>query len=66
LARSCAVLSVEEFAGGGDDGLEVSRRRLAQEMLELGEYLFDRIKIGRVLGEKRRLSEWPGERPPEF
>jgi hypothetical protein len=42
-------------AGGGDEGLEVSRRRLAQKVLELGENLFDRIEIGRVLGEKEQL-----------
>ena len=27
----------EEFTGGGDEGLGVSRRRLAQQVLELGE-----------------------------
>ena len=48
-------VGAEEFAGGGDEGLEVSRRRLALKVLELGENLFDRIEIVRVLGEKEQL-----------
>ena len=39
-------VGVEQLADGGDDGVESSRRRLAQQMLELGEDLFDRVQIG--------------------
>ena len=45
----------EQCASGGDEGLDGARRRVAQQMLELGENLFDRIEIGRVLGEKEQL-----------
>ena len=39
-------VGVEQLADGGEDRLESSRRRLAQEMLELGEDLLDRVQIG--------------------
>ena len=39
-------VGVEQLADCGDDGVEGSRRRFAQEMLELGEDLFDRVQIG--------------------
>jgi len=48
-------VGVEQPADGRDDGVKGSRRRFAQEMLELGEDLFDRIEIGRVFGEKEQL-----------
>ena len=37
-------------------------RRLAQEMLELGEDLLDRIKIGRVFGEEEESGASRGSR----
>jgi len=49
-------VGVEQLADGGEDRLESSRRRLAQEVLELGEDLLDGVEIGRVFGEKARLS----------
>jgi hypothetical protein len=54
----CALfrgVGAEQLADGGEDGLEGSRRRFAQEMLELGEDLLDRVQIGRVFGEKDQL-----------
>ena len=54
-------VGVEQLADGGEDRLESSRRRLAQEVLELGEDLFDGFEIGRVFGEKARLSGRSGE-----
>ena len=49
------VAGAEQLAYGIDHGVEGSRRRLAQEMLELGEDLLDRIEIGRVFGEEEQL-----------
>src|SRR6516165_7352654 len=54
-------VGAEQFADGGDDRLEVSRRRLAQQMLELGEDLLNRVEVGRVLGEKEQLWTCPGK-----
>ena len=48
-------VGVEQLADGGDDRFESSRHRLAQEMLELGEDLLDRVEIGRVFWEKEQL-----------
>jgi hypothetical protein len=45
----------EQSRNGGDDGLDGARCGLAQQELELGEDLFDRVEIGRVLGEKEQL-----------
>ena len=48
-------VGVEQLADGGENRLESLRRRLAQEVLELGEDLFDGFEIGRVFGEKEQL-----------
>jgi hypothetical protein len=53
-AFGCGV-SVEQLADGGGDGVEGSRRSLAQKLLELGEDLFDRVQIGGVFREKEQL-----------
>jgi hypothetical protein len=37
---------------GGDEGFERARRRLAQQMLQFGEDLFDRVQIGRIFGKE--------------
>jgi hypothetical protein len=39
-------VGVEQLADCGDDGVEGSRRRFAQQVLELGEDLLDRVQIG--------------------
>ena len=46
----------EEFADGGDDGFDRSRRRFPQQVLELGEDLFDRVEVGRVFGQEEQLG----------
>ena len=38
------------------DGLEGARRGLAQQVLEFGEDLFDRVQIGRVFRQEEQLG----------
>jgi hypothetical protein len=60
-------VGVEQLADGGDDGVEGSRSRLAQKMLELGEDLLDRIKARRFANlsalPEQNCSSSPNTRP---
>jgi hypothetical protein len=49
-------VGAEKFANGGDEGFDGSGRGFAQEMLELGEHLLDRVQIGRVFGQEEELG----------
>src|ERR1700719_4718666 len=53
----------EKLADGGDEGFERARRRLAQQMLQFGEDLFDRVQIGRIFGKKEQLGAGRSDRP---
>ena len=54
----------EQLADGGDEAFERSRRRFAQQVLQLGEDLFDRIQVGRVFGQEEQFSARRSDRPP--
>ena len=53
----------EQLTDGGDKGFERARRRFAQEVLQLGEDLFDRVQIGRIFGKKEQLGARCSDRP---
>jgi len=53
-------VGAEQLAYGVDDDVEGSRRRLAQEMLELGEDLPIGLRSGEYLGRKNSFA--PAER----
>jgi len=44
------------MANRGGDGVEASRCSFAQEVLQLGEELFDRIEVGRVFRQEEQLG----------
>src|SRR5579863_665830 len=46
----------EQLADGGDDGFDGARGGVAQQVLELGEDLFDRVEVGRVFGKEEQLG----------
>ena len=46
---------VECFADRSKDSFDRARCGVAQQVLELGEDLFDRVQIGRVFGEEEQL-----------
>lgn len=46
---------IEEFADRVADGLDSSGADLAQEMLELGEDLFDWVQVGGVFGQEDQM-----------
>jgi len=46
----------EELADGGDDGFDGSGSGFAEQVLKLGEDLFDRVQVGRVLGQKEEFG----------
>jgi hypothetical protein len=54
----------EQLADGGDEAFERSRRRFAQQVLQLGEDLLDRIQIGRVFGQEEQFGARRSDRPP--
>jgi hypothetical protein len=46
----------EELADGGDQGFEGSRSGFAEQVLELGEDLFDWVQVGRVFGQEEEFG----------
>ena len=46
----------EKLADGGADGFDRSRGGFAQQVLELGEHLFDRVQVGRVFRQQEQLG----------
>jgi hypothetical protein len=54
--------AVEQLADGGANGIEVSGRGVAQQMLELGEDLLDRVEVGRVFGQEEQLGSGAADR----
>jgi hypothetical protein len=53
-------VGIEQLADGGEDGVEGSRRRFAQQMLELGEACSIGFRSGEYLGRKNSFA--PAER----
>jgi hypothetical protein len=54
--RKCS----EDFADRGADGFDGAGGGLAQEVLDLGEDLLDRVQVRRVFRQKKSLA--PAER----
>ena len=48
--------NAEDLAYCGADGFEGARGSLAQQVLELGEDLFDRVEVWRVFGQEEKLG----------
>ena len=53
----------EQLADGGDEGFEGARGGFAQQVLQLGEDLFDRVQIGRVFGQEEQFGAHGSDRP---
>ena len=53
----------EQLGDGGDDGFDGACRHFAQQMLQLGEDLFDRVRIGRVFGKEEQFGARCSDRP---
>ena len=47
---------VEQLADRSDDSFDGARCGVARQVLELGEDLFDRVQIGRILGQEEQLG----------
>ena len=45
-----------KLADGGADGFDRSRRCFTQQVLELGEHLFDWVQVGRVFRQQEQLG----------
>src|SRR5882757_8820686 len=47
---------IKELADGGADRIDGSCGCLSEQVLELGEDLFDRVQVGRVLWQEEQLG----------
>ena len=56
MAHSSGRECLEDFADCGADCFDGSSSGLAQQVLELGEDLFDRVQVGRVLRQEKELG----------
>ena len=64
MAHSSGEERTEDFADRDADCFDCSRGGFSQQMLELGEDLFDRVQVGRVFWQEEELGAGGADERP--